>query len=330
MKYLVAFIFCGIFFACANDLDLIEEGNDIPIVYGLLSAQDTAQYLRVEKAFADESISAVDLAMDPSNLYYENARVALIHEATGQEYIFEEVDGNAEGYQREEGIFANAPNTLYKKLSSEINLIEGDSYRLEVLKDDSDIPVTAQTLLVANSCIKKPGEMGLIDLRPNSTYTLQWRGNETLALFDIYFEINVLEKDNSVAGSAFQPRTYEWKVLEGFAVEPDVGNIEHQLDGINFYSFMSGALEKDPKWERVFRDINVIILGGGVELQDYRSVGLANLGITSSQDIPVFTNLSEGRGIFSSITRSEVLNVPLNGLSLDSLTTNALTRDLGF
>jgi len=330
MKYIVAFFLCGILYACGNELDLIEDGKDIPIIYGLLSPVDTAQYFRVEKAFADEEISAVELAQDPSQLYYDNLRVALIHEQSGQEIIFDQVDGADEGYPREEGAFASVPNTLYKKLSSEINLVEGDDYRLEVLRTGIDTPVEANTVLVKTPMINRPGSMGLFDFIPNGSYTIQWRGNESLSLYDVYLEIKIFERDQSIPGSSFEERTLRWKAVEGRTVEPKVANVEETIAGIEFYSFLSGALEKDPKWSRRFRDIDIVLLGGGKELQSYRSVGLANLGITSSQDIPVFTNLSEGRGIFSSVTRTIKEDVSLNGRSLDSLKTNALTRDLGF
>jgi len=330
MKYLLTFVLCGILFACGNELDLIEEGADIPIIYAFMSPVDTAQYFRVERAFADETISAVDLARDPSKLYYNNPRVALIHENSGEEYIFQEVDGAAEGYPREDGAFASVPNTLYKKLSSEMNLVEGDKYRLEVLREGSDTPVQATAILAETPDIKKPGEMGLLDLIPNNPFIVRWRGNNSLSLYDMHFIINIFEKDESVPGSSFEMRQLVWKVFQGKSVVPEVVNVEHEIDGSGFYSFLAGALEQDPKWKRNFSNVDVLLLGGGAELQNYRSVGLANLGITSSQDIPTYTNLSEGKGIFSSVTRTLREDVSLNPRTLDSLKMNPLTRNLGF
>ncbi len=330
MKYLLALVSCILLISCGNELDLIEEGNDIPVIYGLLSSIDTAQYIRVEKAFADELISAVDLAKDPSQLYYNNPRVALIHEASGAEYIFEEVDGTAEGYPRDEGAFASIPNTLYKKRSSEMNLVEGDTYRLEVLRDDIDTPVTASTVLTIAPRIVKPGLTGLLDLVPNSQTIIQWRGNETIALYDLALKIKFFEKDENIPGSLFQERQLMWNLTQGLVVVPDVANVEHAFDGISFYSFMAGQLEAGDNWRRNLSNVDIVLLGGGEEIQDYRSVGLANLGITSSQDIPTYTNLSEGKGIFSSVTRVIKEDVQLTSRSIDSLKTNIITRNLGF
>jgi len=330
MKYILGLLSCVILFSCNNELDLIEEGQDIPIVYGLMSAKDTASYFRVERAFADENISGVELAKDPSQLYYKDLRVVLVHTSSGTEYIHEEVDGADEGYPRDEGAFATVPNTLYKYRFGEMELIEGDRYRLEIDRGESSKIVSGTTQLAKTPKITSPGQTGLISLVPDGPTIVRWRGNETLAIYDLVIEINILEKDQTVAGSTFEPRTLTWNVIAGKIVEPKVTTLEHEFSGANFYSFLSGSLEHDSKWLRNFRDMNVIVFGGGVEMQEYKSVGEANLGITSSQDIPIYTNLSEGRGVFSSVTRVVKEGVMLTGKSIDSLRNNPLTRDLGF
>ena len=46
-----------IFTACDNDFDLVTDKVEIPVVYAIINAADTAQYFRVERAFIDENIS---------------------------------------------------------------------------------------------------------------------------------------------------------------------------------------------------------------------------------------------------------------------------------
>ena len=92
--------------SCSNDFELTEIGPDVPVVYGIISAQDTATYIRVEKAYIDENIGGDILARDPANLYFEDINVKIRHIATGKEYNLNKVDGNLEGYKREEGAFS--------------------------------------------------------------------------------------------------------------------------------------------------------------------------------------------------------------------------------
>ena len=64
----IAVVTGGIFYSfCSNDIDLTSEWKDIPVVYGLLSKSDTANYIRVEKAFIDNEKSALDLAQIPDS-----------------------------------------------------------------------------------------------------------------------------------------------------------------------------------------------------------------------------------------------------------------------
>ena len=113
----IAVIASAIFYpSCANDIDLTSEWKDIPIVYGLISASDSINYIRVEKAFIDNDISALDLAQIPDSLYYDDITVQIksLDSNNPATFNFVRVDGNLEGFVREEGIFANSPNYIYK------------------------------------------------------------------------------------------------------------------------------------------------------------------------------------------------------------------------
>ena len=82
-KLLIAFLIGGLFTfsACDNEIDLVAEWKSIPVVYGLINVQDTAHYLRIEKAFLDPSVGAPTLAQIPDSLYYDNILVQI--ERTG-------------------------------------------------------------------------------------------------------------------------------------------------------------------------------------------------------------------------------------------------------
>ena len=47
--------------SCSNELDLVAPHKDIPVVYGILCPSDTAQYIRLERAFIDQSIPATEI-----------------------------------------------------------------------------------------------------------------------------------------------------------------------------------------------------------------------------------------------------------------------------
>ena len=321
-------VFCV---ACNNDLDLVEEFKDIPIVYGLISTVDTAQYIRVEKAFIDESTSAFDLALDPNNLYYDNAQVAMVRESTGERYMFERVNGEDEGFVREEGVFAQSPNFLFKKRTSEMILEPEERYKLEIVTGSSgEEVITATTVLSKPPIITTPGTTSSLDFFGISKAKVKWFGNPTVAIYDLVFHVNYLEKDNSLANASFEEKTKVWNVAQGLENPVTDFSILAEVEGTAFFTFMASELEANDKFERVFKSIDVIVFAGGVEIKEYQNVGLANLGITSSQDIPTYTNLSSGRGLFSSRTKNSRLDVNITPRTLDSLKNSSLTKDLGF
>jgi hypothetical protein len=325
---LFVFLFLGLF-ACDNTFELIEERKDIPVVYGLISPVDTAQYLRIEKVFVDETVSPIVIAQDPTQLYYDDIVVKIVRVDTEEEFILTEVDGNEEGFVREEGAFANTPNTLYKIKTDEIDFVESDGYRLELDRGDQLPIVTATTRLLETPVITRPSSSGIMDFTYDRETPFQILGNETCFLYDIKLIFYYRERDDNVAGSQFESKSIVWEVANGIESPDGDVAVRHEELGLNFYTFLAGNLQEG-NFTRQFEFVDVVADAGGEEILDYQSVGLANLGITSSQDIPTFTNLSEGRGLFSSRTRTSRIGLPLSNRTLDSLINGTITGPLNF
>ena len=75
-RLLVVFVVSVLFFSsCDNELKLLDEWKDIPVVYGVLSPNDTAHYIRVEKAFLDPEKSAFEVARIADSLYYPDEQI---------------------------------------------------------------------------------------------------------------------------------------------------------------------------------------------------------------------------------------------------------------
>ena len=89
LKYSILFqILLGFFLvsSCNEDFQLTEPWKDIPVVYGMLNRFDSAQYIRLEKAFVSEDLSARELAKYPDSIYYKNAKVTLINKTANKSY----------------------------------------------------------------------------------------------------------------------------------------------------------------------------------------------------------------------------------------------------
>lgn len=314
----------AITFSCSNEFELTEGNVDIPIVYGMISVGDSATYVRVERAFVDENTSAYVLSKNPANLYYEDITVQIRHVKTGKEYTLIRVDGNLEGFKRDTGAFAEAPNYLYKIKKGTLNFIAKDQYKLSIKKVDGTILTEATTTALspyANEDVTNPGPTSLLSFSNNLDYKIRWYGDEAAVIHDIRFIFYVKEEK----GGIITDKYVSWPVAK------NLEKTEYTFKGRAFYEFMQGAFEKNPSVKRYFQNSTLEITSGAKEIKDYISIGQANLGITSSGEIPSYSNLSNSaRGIFSSKTKFTRTDIGLANITLDSLRNGVITKSLNF
>jgi len=313
--------------SCSNDFELTADWEDIPVVYGLLNLSDTAQYIRIEKAFLDKTTSALVLAQVADSIYYQQLVAELIEkDQFGNpvtQYPLTRVDGNNEGYPRETGVFANSPNYLYKTTTT---LDPDRIYELRMQNNENGKVVTAETGVIGPFSMVAPTSGASMRFDYNGTRSFIWDPPANAMVFDLTVELNYLEAPisdptNKTAKSA------TWVLTRGFQSDD---RITFKALGIEFYRTLANQIEEGP-FIREFVDMDVILDAGGEHLANYLSVGKANAGITGAQDdIPSYSNLSEGRGIFS--TRYRLINpgLVLNVTSRDSLLEGQYTRHLNF
>ena len=278
-----------IFTACDNDFDLVTDKVEIPVVYAIINAADTAQYFRVERAFIDENISALDIAQIPDSLYYADAVVTLTRVTTGEAWIMDEVDGNLEGYPRQDGVFATAPNTLYKLRTADITLEPEEQYMLTIDIGDNRPQIEATTVLIKPPFLATPADEGGLNIDPARRFRINWNNNSTNAIYDAYVR---LFYDETIDGVT-TPKSIDWSLLKNSEIN------EIDVLSTGFYDLVGNSLVVDPSITRQQRGASFTLISGSIEISDYIRIGQANLGITSSGEIPVYEgSLSYGLGLF--------------------------------
>lgn len=330
MKYIFSLVFATLLFStCTTDFQLEAEWADTPIVYGFISLQDTAHYIRLEKAFLEPGGNANDIAQIADSLYYENATVQIKNLETGDTYDFYRVDGNLEGYQREEGTFAAAPNYLYKIKADEINLNGGDEIELIINTGEGNDLVTAKTIVLEEMILKESSLSTPLRLYGyDKKLAVKWTNGVEAKIFDYRWVIHYKE---SITGSTdFEEKTLHWTIDDRitFEVERIEGSGIFKVE--EFYKFMANNIEENSEVSRSEVRIDFRIVGGGNEFLDYLRISNANLGITSANQVPVYTNMSRGLGIFASRSSLEKFNFSIDLPSRDSLAEGIYTKHLNF
>lgn len=310
-----------IFTACDNDFDLVTDKVEIPVVYAIINAADTAQYFRVERAFIDENISALEIAQIPDSLYYADAVVTLTRVTTGEAWIMDEVDGNLEGYPRQDGVFATAPNTLYKLRTADIILEPEEQYMLTIDIGDNRPQIVATTVLIKPPFLATPADEGGLNIDPARRFRINWNNNSTNAIYDAYVR---LFYDETIDGVT-TPKSIDWSLLKNSEIN------EIDVLSTGFYDLVGNSLVVDPSITRQQMGASFTLISGSIEISDYIRIGQANLGITSSGEIPVYEgSLSYGLGLFGSRFTDLRDDLVLTQLTRDSLSSGPRTGDLGF
>lgn len=346
MKKLLVLIPVLAFFltTCSNDFEVTGPWKEIPVVYGILSPKDTAHYIRIEKAFLDPKKSALEVAQIVDSLYYpaDAISVYLSRSATPQTHLpLVRVDGNLEGYVRSTGIFASSPNWLYKlKLPANQSLIPGEKYKLTIERGDDKPDITAETTIPKNFIISMPSPAQIpspISFLDQKNTTIRWTSDENGFFFNISFVIRYHDETNGVAGPV---KSLVWKPLSNIRrkdnPDPVTGNFATTADvpGTTFLAFLQ---ENIPASDvacsgciRRFDTFDMSIEGGGKEIESYLEAASANAGLTGAEVIPVYSNISEGYGLFTGKNVTTLTNIKITTKSVEEMQTNDLTRLLNF
>ena len=317
---------------CDNELDIIEPSGDIPIVYGFLDPASDTQYIRIERAFVDPEVSALEIAQIPDSIYYPETVTARITNNINQDSILlTRINGNLEGLIRDEGVFVQDPNYLYSVPSDVINIDVDAVYTLNLDRGNGLPLVTATTDIVGPSRFISPNPLSpdpRLNFELDSDVSITASVDDQGIIFDLYLDIFYVER---MPGGSFEGRQVTWQVASNLRRdESDDSVLRHRQEGEGFFSALAARIPVVDGITRRFSSMTLVIEGGNGTLDEFLRVGQANLGITSTQDIPFFDNLSEGRGIFASKNSTSLEGITLTTSAIEELVTGEITGDLGF
>lgn len=317
--------------ACNDEIDLTADWKDIPVVYALINKDEAVHYVRLEKAFLDQNGNAFDAAQNIDSLYYgPEVTVEILNQSTGKTVVLERVNGEDEELYREDGVFANSPNYLYKFLAEDLPLDGEQTIELRINRGDNLEVVTAEAIVMGDIIPQAPSMPGdKLDFPMDRETSIRWRSTEEIRIFDVFLQVRYAEQLISDPNSV-EEKSVIWTMGQGIDNEAGTQQTVLKVSGQEFYAFLAQSIETDNDKIRFLQGMDLIITGGGEAVERFINIALANTGITSAQEIPTYSNLSEGLGIFSSLSDTTVVNLTLTNESRDSLTSGSITGELNF
>lgn len=311
--------------ACNNKLDLIGESKETALVYGALNKNESFFYIRLEKLFADENISPVQLARDPNNFYFEDATVTLSTE--GWSGTLTKVDATTLGFPRNSGIFADVPNYIYTIPTSQVSILPGKEYTLDI--DAGGKSFASKTILIDTVAIYIPDLKKAFNIIPNKVTKLPeiffdvHNRDAAPSIISGYLTLNYQE--STISNPSFIDKSIEFPLFKNVPIT------EYQVSYSpeEFYKFLASNLIVDPNIIRRSRSFDFKIITGGKEYILYNQSVAANAGITSTVDYPIYSNIDNGIGIFTS-KNEQIYNLGISQNTRDSLKGSRFTDKLGF
>lgn len=334
-KTILAFSALALLFAtsCSNEFDLTENWKDTTIVYGLLDASDTAQYLRIEKAFLDPTTSALTVAQRADSLFYNDIVVELQELTTsgsgGSFTVLQRVNANEEGFTKADGTFAQDPNYVYKMTRP---LVPSSRYKLVIRKgNDQSQEVTAFTQVIGSFNITAPNPLQMIRFASGRSLQFRWEEEFDAAFYDLTLRIHYTEAPTSNPSDTIS-KVLDWNIANNLKTgNTPFGLITVEVsDGAEFYQFLADELDANPSILRNITHFDVVVSAGGEALLDYIESGRATAGITSAENIPLNSNINNGIGLFSTRYTQQIRGYELAPSMRDTLKFGPYTSELGF
>ncbi len=339
-------------FGCSNEVEVIGEWEDIPVVYGIIDLTKDTNYIRVERAYLPKSKSALEVAKDPDSLYFDpnDVVITMLAEVGGQ-FVplpnpLERVDLAAEGINRDEGIFANDPAYAYRMVGH-----RGNAFRLQIenKKTGNTFTATTEEIRTDNAFITlkpsyNPGTkpIAFVEDKNGDIAFLSQVVDLTdnfAAIFDVgvrfyYKEYEVDASGNQVA-STIQDKFVEFKARRNFVPE-NSNQFDVVLNGESFYAALNSNLSAvtGSNTRRCGGYIEFYVDGASTSLREYVSAVSANQGLVGGlYPADPFSNIEGGYGVLACSNRAvRTVNtlMQMSDLTYEYLADSEMTSALGF
>jgi hypothetical protein len=348
MKQTIIFFFAlvVVFASCKTEVDLNAPYKSTTIIFGLLDPDSNGdgvtdefdiQWIKINRTFLGEGDNTVYAGIRDSSEYSEEDFVKkVVYELRNGEIVNTFVLKSDTILNSDmNGIFYGPEQTAYFFTPPTTGLDANSEYRIEL--EFTDGRVVTATSNAVNS-----GSLNWLSPQPNATFILatkssngrfnytsevaiKWNAATNASLYDArlrfhYTEL-VYETDNwSVPPISSTPKFLDYYIGSISGEDVTSGQmLRLTFDGRAFFSFLKNNLVADERIRRVIGTFDsnqqrtecfdVTITMANEDLKSYIQVNSPSTGLV--QERPIYTNVSNGIGLFASRSSRSLLNLPL-------------------
>ncbi len=324
--------------SCKNDFEINAEYEDITVVYGIIDPGVQKQFIRINRTFLTEG-NVLDAAtvMDSSNYPYKlNVQILEYNEYDQliTQYFLDTVhlpktDGVFNtGYQPY--YFFESPSYVYITQYNDytkdtVYFNPKHKFILKIENPITDKITESETGLIYDMQITRPLTYNrFISFISQNHTNVEMKSVKNAKLYEAKFIFFYREEHIDTPG-VLNEKQLTWK-LGSVRAERISGGEDLSIGYIpyTFFNILKAKISENPHIKRYHGtfmnanrvDIQLVITAGGLELVTYIDSNMPSSSVV--QDRPVYTNVSNGIGIFSS-KRTTRINYQLNVYTVDSL-----------
>lgn len=328
----------GLFTSCNNELNVAADWKEVAIVYGVLNPTDDTNYIRIQRAYLDESRGALNFIDIPDSLYFDSLLVSITEYLGSTElntYYLQKVDGNSIGLAKDSGMFQSEVNYLYRlnapiRASSYVN---NYSYKLTVFNPKTGYLVTSKTVSVGAAEVESPVSSktkGLIILADSNFKIVSlYQEGKYVRSYDMVMKIRV-EEISLDDSTQRETKELKWVMFRNRKTNSLKGFEDGYflLPSASFFNMIQSQLDSNLNVRRRLLDLDLYTYGAADELYTYINVNTPSIGIVQKK--PEYTNIENGFGIFSSRYINKELNKEFDIRTRNALRESDITKNLNF
>lgn len=344
-KTLLSLCSLALLASCDNDLEIIADWKDIPVVYGVLDAQDTTHYVKFNKAFLGQG-DVMMMAQEFDSLHYNEESVGIrLVESNGQSVTKTIELTLTDEFDKPEGLFSFPAQNIYKTN----DVIDKDLfYSAEVYRKGVDTLIAKSSSpvdILPPVRINKPNVHSAISITPTGYVSkVEWSSVEGGKLYELKMRFNYIEFPISNPSDTVR-KFIEWNFPRRQSIDLGGGEgMNYSIDFDQFIGFLSVYIPENPEVRRyvVGTDsetglsgfsidhacLDFTLLAAGEDLSTY--IALNENSSSLVVDRPEYTNIENGMGILSSRTQDLLNGVKITNQSNDQIAQHEMTRHLNF
>lgn len=325
-KSLIALTAVFLAIGCDNELDINAPHKDITVVYSTLNENADTNWVRINRTYLGND-GAAGGNQQPDSIYYNNLQVILEElNAAGNVINTFALPRDEQSRNLDSGYFTTDGYHLFR-IDQAIN--GTSTYRLTIDKPDGNLPqVSATTPIVGGLSITEPkAQLPVSFGRTGEEFA--WKPANNARIYQGFIRLHYVEtNNNNVADSVRKFVDYKFPIRYGDRLDGTGSDISVNISYETYYRFLLNSIGVNNNVRRFFRGIDMFVTAGADDLSTYISISQPAQGIV--QDKPFYTNVTNGAGIFSSISKVEKLGMAFSIASRDSLVKGIYTCELRF